>query len=217
MKEYQKIETIYERSMDGNKKLIEGQWRNPIVAYLKNMPWVWVEKIDGTNIRVQWDGHTFNFAGRTDKAEIPKLLLARLQEIFLNDKMEQMFEQLFGETEVIVFGEGYGVKIQKCGGDYLQDRNDFRVFDIMVNDTYLDLSDVVDICNKLGLHMVHMISTGTLLEAVEFIKQKPISTHGKCIMEGLVCRPWVRIYDHQGKRIIVKIKVKDFEEDVRDN
>lgn len=27
--------------------------------------------------------------------------------------------------------------------------------------------------------------------------------------EGLVCVPTVRIYDHQGKRIIVKIKERD--------
>ena len=57
MKEYHKIETIFERDMDGNKKLIEGKFRNPLVEYLKDNEWVFTEKIDGTNIRVFWDGH----------------------------------------------------------------------------------------------------------------------------------------------------------------
>ena len=32
---------------------------------------------------------------------------------------------------------------------------------------------------------------------------------GTTVKEGLVCVPAVRIHDNQGKRIIVKIKVKD--------
>ena len=38
--------------MDGNKKLIEGRFRNPLVEYLKDNEWVFTEKVDGTNIRV---------------------------------------------------------------------------------------------------------------------------------------------------------------------
>ena len=43
--------------MEGNKKLIEGKFRNECVEYLKDNDWIFTEKIDGTNVRVHWDGH----------------------------------------------------------------------------------------------------------------------------------------------------------------
>lgn len=52
--EYHKIETPFERDIQGTKKLIEGKFRNPAVEALKDSTWVWTEKIDGTNVRVIW-------------------------------------------------------------------------------------------------------------------------------------------------------------------
>ena len=68
MREYHKIETLYERDIEGTKQLIEGKFRNPTVEYLRNLHWQWTEKVDGTNVRVFWDGHAVTFGGRTDKA-----------------------------------------------------------------------------------------------------------------------------------------------------
>lgn len=65
MTEYTKINTIFERDMEGSKKLIEGKFRDEAVEYLKDNTWVFTEKIDGTNIGVVWDGHTVTFQGRT--------------------------------------------------------------------------------------------------------------------------------------------------------
>ena len=75
MKEYHKIETLFERDMEGNKRLIEGKFRNPLVEYLKDNRWQFTEKIDGTNIRVHWDGHQVIFGGRTDAASLPSHLV----------------------------------------------------------------------------------------------------------------------------------------------
>jgi hypothetical protein len=36
MKEYHKIETLFERDMEGTKKLIKGKFRNECVEYLKD-------------------------------------------------------------------------------------------------------------------------------------------------------------------------------------
>lgn len=74
MNEYHKIETLFERDVNGTKKLIEGKFRNEAVEFLVNNAWVFTEKIDGTNIRIHWDGHKVEFAGRTDRAQIPKPL-----------------------------------------------------------------------------------------------------------------------------------------------
>ena len=58
MANYIKIETPFERDMEGSKKLIEGKWRNETVEFLKDNLWDCTEKIDGTNIRVLWNGHS---------------------------------------------------------------------------------------------------------------------------------------------------------------
>lgn len=54
--EYLKIPTVNKRAEDGTKKLIENEWRDETLQYLSSLPFYWQEKIDGTNIRVIWDG-----------------------------------------------------------------------------------------------------------------------------------------------------------------
>lgn len=217
MKEYQKIETIYERDIQGTKKLILGKFRDPLVDYLKDLPWICTEKVDGTNIRVHWDGHKFNFYGRTDNANIPTFLYAKLEEIFRNNETEQVVEQLFNEREVILVGEGYGNKIQKCGSNYIQNGVDFIGFDVMVKSKeldrwyYLSRENAEGIYKALNIKMVPIVLKASLQEAVNFVISKPKSQVSEVeqIMEGLVCTPEFPIYDNQGHRIIVKIKVKD--------
>ena len=106
MREYHKIETVFNRSTDGDKRLIWGDYRNATVEYLANNIWQFTEKIDGTNIRIHWDGHNVEFGGRTDKAQIPNHLLNKLKELFGTLEAEELFEQTFGEKDIILFGEG---------------------------------------------------------------------------------------------------------------
>ena len=209
MKEYNKIETVYERDMDGTKKLIEGKYRNETVEFLANNKWAFTEKIDGTNIRIHWDGHKITFGGRTERAQIPSHLVNKLSEMFLNVETEELFEQKFGEKEVILFGEGYGVKIQN-GGAYRSDVG-FILFDVMIGDNYQSRENVEGIAKCFNLEIVPIIMYGTIQEAVDFVKTKPDSTIGTAKMEGLVGRPVVEVKDRCGNRIIVKIKVCDFQ------
>lgn len=219
MKEYQKIETPFVRDMDGSKKLIVGQFRNPIVEYLKNCQWICTEKVDGTNIRVYWDGHKLRFYGRTDAASIPSFLLAKLYDIFDNNETEQVMEQMFADREVILVGEGYGNKIQKCGSNYIQNDVNFIGIDVMIKTkdgerfVYLDRRDAEDVFKALGIKMVPIVGTMTLNDAVCTVMSKPYSliSEVKQVMEGVVCVPDVPVYDKSGHRIVVKIKVKDFE------
>ena len=209
MKEYHKIETIFERDIK-TKKLIEGQFKNLTVKYLENNWWEFTEKIDGTNIRVLWDGHKVTFAGRTDSAQIPAELTNRLFELFGGEANEQLFEQKFGETEVMLCGEGYGKKIQGVGSLY-KDTQDFILFDVMIAGNWQPRESVADIADYFGIDVVPIVFTGTISQAVNYIKTKPMSTIGTAPMEGLVGRPEVELQDRTGKRIIIKIKVKDFE------
>lgn len=209
MIEYNKIETVYKRDINGTKRLIEGEFRNEAVEYLKDNIWQFTEKIDGTNIRVCWNGHKVEFKGRTDRADIPKHLLSRLEELFLNNESEELFEQLFGEKEVILFGEGYGPKIQKNGSLY-RDTVDFILFDVMISGNYQSRSTVEEMAKTFGIDCVPIILTGTIQDAIDFIKTKPKSTFGTADMEGVVGRPLVEMKDRCGNRLIVKIKVCDF-------
>lgn len=208
MLEYNKIDSVFNRDTQGTKKLIEGDYRDKTVEYLANNIWQWAEKIDGTNIRVHWDGHKVEFAGRTDKAQIPAHLLTRLEELFGGNENEELFEQMFGEREVFLFGEGYGPKIQN-GGSY-RDTVDFILFDIMINGNYQPRETIVEIAKSFNIDVVPVIFEGTIQEAVDFVKTKPKSTFGTANMEGVVGKPLVELKDRTGHRLIVKVKVCDF-------
>lgn len=172
--------------------------------------WIGTEKIDGTNIGVVWDGYNVTFQGRTEKANIPSFLMEYLENTFKNPETEQIFEQLFGEKQVILFGEGYGNKIQN-GGNYCKD-NKFILFDVYMPqaDLWLERDSIEEIAKALGIDCVPIVFKGTIEEGIKFVKQKPKSTIGIANMEGIVCKPAVDLLSRTNKRIIVKIKVKDF-------
>ena len=212
MKEYDKIETIYERDLK-TQKLIDGKFWNPTVEYLKDNDWVFTEKIDGTNIRVVWDGHRVSFYGRTDKAEIPAPLLNKLNELFGGNEHEEIFEQLFADKQVVLYGEGYGAGIQN-GGDYIKDGVDFILFDVEINGIYLEEQNMEDIASKLCIKSVPVIGYGRLIEGVSLVKAHPLSLlPGTAYMEGVVAKPALDLKDRLGKRIIVKIKYEDFKKE----
>lgn len=208
---YPKIETIYERDTNGSKKLIEGKYRNNTVEMLKDIDWICTEKIDGTNIGIYWDGHRVFYQGRTERASIPAHLTNKLIELFGGNINEELFEQKFGDMPAVLFGEGYGHKIQAVGDLYREDVS-FILFDVYfpTEDVWLSRKACEDIAKAFDIEIVPVVFAGCLEKAVEFVKSKPKSTIGTANMEGIVCRPKVELFDSLGDRIIVKIKVKDF-------
>lgn len=211
MREYHKIETAFNRDIDGTKKLIEGDFRSETLEFLKDCEFEWTEKVDGTNVRIYWDGHTVTLGGRTDKAQIPADLVNYLNKVFCTPEAEEMFEQKFGESTVILFGEGYGRKIQGVGSLYIPDGVSFIMFDVMVGETWLKRESVEDIAKCFGVDVVPIVGRGTIAEAVEYVKTHKVSTISeKAPLEGVVCRPRVELFDRMGRRVIVKIKGRDF-------
>ena len=114
---------------------------------------------------------------------------------------------------MILYGEGYGYKIQK-GGDYRDDVS-FILFDVYqpTNDIWLKRDDVEDIAKKLGIEIVPIVCRDTIEGAVKLVKAKPDSIIAKngAKMEGVVGRPIIELKDRLGKRVIIKVKVRDFE------
>ncbi len=203
---YHKIKTVYERDPENKyKTLILGKYATPELDYLKSNDWVFTEKVDGTNIRIMWDGEKMRFGGRTDKAQIPTFLYDRLGDLF----SETMLLDKFGDAEVILFGEGFGARIQKGGGNYIPDGVSFVLFDVYIG-MWLKREDVEEIAESLSIDVVPIVGEGTLVAAVNLAKDGITSTWGDFPAEGLVMRPRVEMCTRAGHRVITKIKTKDF-------
>ena len=209
MYEYVKIPNIYKRETFGKNRLIEGDFSSPLVEYLSKNDWYFTEKVDGTNIRIIWDGFRVSFMGRTDRAEIPSHLYARLEELFVGRTKEELFEQKFGDKQVILYGEGFGEKIQKGGGLY--GKVDFILFDVVVAGHWLNRENVEDVARTFQIRIVPIVGSGTLLDAVNFIKTHPTSMLRDAEMEGVVCKTkHVQYFDADKNPIMVKVKCVDF-------
>ena len=207
MNEYHKIQTVFKRDMQKNgKTLLEGQWTLPEFEYLAGNQWVFTEKVDGTNIRVMFKDGAVTFGGKTDNAQIPANLVARLNDRFL--PMAAQLQEVFG-CDACLYGEGYGAKIQKGGGNYRPDQ-DFVLFDVRVGDFWLQRADVEDVAVKFGIDVVPIIGEGTLHDAIAQAKAGIGSTWGAFQAEGIVARPKTEMNTRNGHRIITKIKCRDF-------
>lgn len=207
MKEYHKIQSIYKRDQRGN--FLVGDWSLPEFQYLQNNQWEFTEKVDGTNIRVMFDGENITFGGKTDNAQIPSFLVTKLNNRFMTIEQRQRFKELFPEG-VCFYGEGYGAKIQKGGGNYRQDQ-DFVLFDVLVGKYWLQREDVEGTAKNFGLDVVPIVGYGTIHDAIERVRLGEKSTWGDFLSEGLVLRPKVYLSDRKGRRIITKIKHRDFQ------
>ena len=209
MSEYHKIQTVFKRDPATNYKALLDEFSLPEFEYLANCEWEWTEKVDGTNIRVMWDGQSVTFGGRTDRAQIPANLVTKLQQLFMADGCKALLEQ-FGIDCVTLYGEGYGAKIQKGGGNYMPGGVDFALFDVRIAHWWLQREDVWEIAHNLNIGAAPVMGRGTLYEAVESTKAGVKSSWGDFISEGYVMRPSVELVTRNGSRIITKIKHKDF-------
>lgn len=202
MNPYHKIQTVWARDPETKfKTLIEGEWALPEFGYLADCLWRFTEKVDGTNIRIIIDEHGFRVGGKTDTAQIPAFLLPALNEIGARAPEEET---------MTLYGEGYGAKIQKGGGNYKADGADFVLFDVWCGGMWLENENVWDIADKLNVDVVPVVGVGTLSDAVKTTREGFTSLWGDFPAEGLVMRPEVELQTRRGERIITKIKAKDF-------
>lgn len=205
MREYPKIPGPYKRHTEGpnRNKLIEGAWTDPVLYYLQDADWLFTEKVDGTNIRVHWDGHKVTLGGRTERAQIPANLITVITDLF----PEELMEQVFNTVTVTLYGEGYGAGINS-GGLYRADPG-FVLFDVLIDDWWLLRDAVEDIASKLGISIVPAVERGTLHDGIALIRDGLQSTWGDFKAEGVVGVPAAGLLDRGGRRIAVKLKTKD--------
>lgn len=210
MMQYHKIQTVFKRDPDNNfKTLLTGEYALPEFAFLKDNEWVFTEKVDGTNIRIMWDGKNVVLGGKTDNAQIPAFLVERLQNLFCTTPARQRLADKLPDGGCL-YGEGYGAKIQKGGGNYNADGVDFVLFDVKVGEWWLEEYNVLDVAAALSISTVPVIGRGTLHEMVARASDGFQSKWGDFEAEGIVARPATELRTRSGHRIITKIKHKDF-------
>lgn len=209
MNEYHKIQTVFKRDPATKyKTLLMGEYALPEFQYLQSNRWIWTEKVDGANIRIMYEDGKIAFGGRTAQAQILASLVNALQELV----GVKVLSEVFPDGAVCLYGEGYGAKIQKGGGNYRPDQS-FVLFDVKVGDIWLKREDVEDVAVKLNLDVVPIIGEGTLDQMVSFVRNGFNSHWGDFKAEGVVARPKVELQTRMGQRIITKLKCKDFQAD----
>lgn len=190
---YQKINTLYKRDCNNKNAIIEGDFSMDEFVYLKDCLFSVEEKIDGTNMSYHIffndDGTIADVEihGKTENAKIPTALMEKMNYLFNSfaSKLSDTFMRKSVDAnsgveittwpyKVVIYGEGYGGKIQS-GGRYSPTEK-FIVFDISVQghrddkEIYLLRDSVVDICNKLNIDLVYSYGHMTIGNAEKIIK-----------------------------------------------
>jgi hypothetical protein len=206
---YHKIDSVFKRDPETkHRTFLVGQWSRPEFGYLADLAWDGTEKVDGTNVRIHLTDGAFYVGGRTERADLPKPLTASLDEVG-----ERALAEL--PSGLTLYGEGYGAKIQKGGGDYRQDQG-FILFDVMTSDgMFLQRADVEDIAGKIGVPVTPVLFRGSLWDAIADLEDPAVAPWSKVAeqpipVEGYVLRPQVELRNRQGQRVITKLKVRDF-------
>ena len=228
---YPKIDTLYER--DESFKVDTTKLRRSEFAIPRE--WLVTEKIDGTNVRVSLQqecnacadtnncggpmcsGEWFvRFFGRTENSQMPTFLLEHLQRTFTLSGLSSLWRD--GQYPITLYGEGYGAKIQKGGGNYRRDGDvSFRLFDVLIGDTWLSRTNVEDVAEQLGIKAVPKADLGRTLNEITqrvcggigSVVGNEEGTNG-VLSEGVVAFTDPPLFNGQGKKLCWKLKTKDF-------
>lgn len=178
------------------------------------------------------------FYGRTENSQMPTFLFEHLQKTFTLEKMQKLWRckpsceaagkepgrepYLCPDLEpypITLYGEGYGAKIQS-GGDYRKDGVSFRLFDVLIGDTWLKLDDVGDVAYQLSIKPVPLLGvydTDEIVDMVQLDFASPVSFMESVELggparyaEGIVAFTDPPLFNSRGKRLTFKLKTKDF-------
>ena len=244
--EYPKINSLYKRQftetdtktgeirfLDKGKSgnpLIIGDYACPEFAAINR--WTVTEKVDGTNIRIIYKDGNVTFGGRTENAQIPRNLLKYLQETFgdwnlhkqfpCSESLEKLLDPFSNDRaypHVILFGEGYGPKIQS--GGYYRKQPSFILFDVYVDGLWLSRENVDALGEEMYIDTVPMLSSNgkgdwiwNTKDIEDFVRQRPISEVTQVEsheMEGIIARSEPQMLFRDTKTpIMFKLKCRDF-------
>lgn len=171
-----------------------------------------LEKIHGTSTHISWNyiNKTINFFSGGESHE-------KFVKLFDLEHLKTKFEELFLDSNVIIYGEAYGGKQQGMSKTYGNELK-FIAFDVLVDDMWLSVPNAENVANKFNLEFVDYVKTSTKLEDLDAERDKESTQavrngcgHGKA-REGVVLRPLVEFKTNNGSRVICKHKGAAFDE-----
>lgn len=207
--EYPKINTLWKRDKNNKYNIIEGDYS--LKEFKDIDSWYVTEKIDGTNIRVCIDNENkvIEFKGRTDKSKIPDFLQTKLIEIFKLIGIPFLSKY----KNIVLYGEGYGNKIQYVGTSYIKNDVNFILFDVLADNTWLNKDEINNIAEKLSIKMVPSLGVKTKKDIIDIVKGGPMSEISGIPLksEGIVATSNPLVFFEDGSPVMFKLKVKDYE------
>lgn len=180
-------------------------YRSTLLAYLSNTAWEYTRKIDGENIRIQWDGEQALWNGKSNNFQCGAEFTDYMNRTFLEEIFEEKFER---DKVVTIFGEKMGPKTQ--GNELGLDKDELVLYDVNINGIWLSKDDVQLIASYFNVRTVldfmpNVLTGCTLQELIKLCSEGQFKD-----WEGIVATPLVEMRDQSGHRVIVKIKNKDY-------
>lgn len=124
---------------------------------------------------------------------------------------------IFGDANVVLYGEGIGPKVGTFGGKHF-DNYDFVLFDVKIGKWWLEKDKVIDIAQKLNMsYAPTLFDTASKEDIIMYVKSKPFSKFVKekynkdVVCEGIIARPLQTLLYRDGEPITFKLKVVDYE------
>lgn len=239
MIKYSKIQTLYTRDDKFKVTPVVREKEDTILALSKMTDIIVEEKIDGTNAQIELYFHeailtapAIGFYNRSNEILDKDIMFIgeTLEKVIDLKKLRKWYYKEFcldkdGKqkemgADVRIFGEVFGDKIQK--NIYTpKGVRDFRVFDIQVGSRWLSPKGRNEICNLLELKVVPKVVTlpkfppfgecWDMFFKTGYNKSLLAKKYGRDeLLEGYILRPKVSLYCNNGKRVMGKIKRKDF-------
>lgn len=134
--------------------------------------------------------------------------------LFDQQKLLEVFPN-FGVSKIVVFGEAYGGVMQHMSHTYGKELK-FIVFDIRMDDNWLNVPNAESVAKTLGLEFVYYEKISTSLEeidkqrdadSVQAVRNGMGTGHKR---EGVVLRPLIELTKNNGERVCAKHKIKAF-------
>lgn len=180
-------------------------FRDPLIAHLAPLEWIPRRKLDGANVRINWDGEQALWNGKTNNFVAPHQLTDYMNNTFF----EEIFEEKFGrDCNVTIFGEYMGPKVQ--GNELNLYEPEVIIFDVNINGFWQPKDNVIQIANYFNARTCYDFSVecGGPMSLVAIINK--VSRGFFPNWEGIVATPAVECRNQRGERIIVKVKARDY-------
>lgn len=189
---------------------IENLYKNQTILLFKEC--YALEKIHGTSAHIGWNCQNKQinfFSGGEDYQKFISL--------FDVEFLKQKFEELFLDSNVIVFGEAYGGKQQGMSATYVKELK-FIGFDVKIDESWLNVPNAEDVCKNLNIEFVDYAKIPTDLASLDAEMNKPSvqAIRNGCgedkLREGVVLRPLIEVRTNNGSRVICKHRRDEFRE-----